>query len=178
MPDRKPILRRPVPLAIAVVIVVLFALMIVGIVVTQAAPPQPFPYTHAPHIELGTPCVYCHSAAYRSRSAGLPTKQKCMGCHDNMKAETPLLKQLAVYAREHATFEWTPVALLPDFVRFNHQLHVVNGQLDCATCHGDVAHMADAQPQKYWDMGWCLDCHSQSSPDQYARLSDCSTCHY
>lgn len=178
MPDSRPFFRRPIVLIIIAVSVVLVGLAIAGIAVTQAAPPQPFPYTHAPHIKIGTACVYCHSAAYRSPSAGLPTKQKCMGCHDNIKASTPLLKQLADYARAHDAFQWTPVALMPDFVRFNHELHVVNAQLDCVNCHGDLAQMADAQPQRLWDMGWCLSCHKALAPDQYARLSDCSTCHY
>jgi hypothetical protein len=149
---------------------------ILGLVVTQAAPPQPFPYTHAPHIEIGISCVYCHSSAYRGQSAGLPTKGKCMGCHNNIKAETPLLKQLDEYASSQENFEWVPVALMPDFVYFSHQPHL-NAGLDCINCHGDISKMTAAEPQSYWNMGWCMDCHKQIAPDEYVKLSDCSTCH-
>jgi len=99
-----------------------------------------------------------------------------MGCHNNIKPETPLLQQLDEYARTQDNFEWVPVALMPDFVYFTHQLHL-NAGLDCVNCHGDVGKMTTAQPQKYWNMGWCMECHKQMSPDDSVKLSDCSTCH-
>jgi hypothetical protein len=157
-------------------LVVILLLGVFTLIVTQAAPPQPFPYTHTPHIENGIPCLYCHASAYRSQSASLPTKAKCMGCHNNIKPETPLLKQLDEYAKAQENFEWVPVALMPDYVYFNHQSHL-NASLDCINCHGDVSKMTAAQPQKYWNMGWCLDCHKKMAPDDYVKLSDCSTCH-
>jgi hypothetical protein len=162
-------------IGVGVIIVILLAGGL-GLMATQAAPPQPFPYTHAPHIEKGISCIYCHSSAYRSGSAGLPSKAKCMGCHNNIKAETPLLKQLDEYAKTQETFEWVPVALMPDFVYFNHQSHL-NANLDCINCHGDVSKMTAAEPQKYWNMGWCMECHKQMAPEDSVKLSDCSTCH-
>jgi len=158
------------------VILVILLVGVVGLLVTHAAPQQPFPYTHAPHVEKGIPCIYCHSSAYRSPSASLPTKAKCMGCHNNIKAETPVLQQLDEYASTHENFEWVPVALMPDYVYFNHQSHL-NVSLDCINCHGDVANMTTARPQKYWNMGWCIDCHTKMAPDNYVKLSDCATCH-
>jgi len=180
MPDLKAWIRKPRIFWVigAVVVVVVAALAVVGLAITQAAPPQPFPYAHAPHIEKGIPCLYCHPGPYRGASAGLPTKAKCMGCHNNIKADKPLLQQLDAYAKENETFQWVPVAILPDFVYFSHQPHI-NAQLDCVNCHGKVSQMAAAQPQKYWNMGWCLDCHKTLAKDnaQYTKLSDCSTCH-
>jgi len=178
MPERKSWFKRPrIFWVIGIgVVIVLLAGATAGLVVTQAAPPQPFPYPHAPHIKLGIPCIYCHSGAYRGQSAGLPTKEKCQGCHNNMKANTDLLKQWQEYANTHDTITWVPVALMPDFVYFSHQPHL-NAGLDCSNCHGDVASMTTAQPQKNWSMGWCLECHQRMAPDKFVKLSDCATCH-
>ena len=158
------------------VLLVLVLSAIYGLVITQAAPPQPFPYNHQPHIEKDIPCVYCHSGAYRSQSAGLPTKAKCLGCHNNIKADTPQLKQWDEYAKSHADIEWVPVALMPDFIYFSHQPHVSAG-VACTTCHGKIGQMSAAEPQKYWNMGWCLDCHKRMAPDKFDKLFDCATCH-
>jgi hypothetical protein len=178
MPETKGLFHRPrVYWVIAGgILIVILAAAIVGLVYTQAAPQQPFPYTHAPHIEKGIPCIYCHSGAYRGQSAGLPTKAKCQGCHQNIKADTPLLQQWDEYARDHDQIEWVPVALMPDFVYFSHQPHL-NAGIDCINCHGDLSKMTTAEPQNYWTMGWCLGCHKTMAPEKFVKLSDCATCH-
>jgi hypothetical protein len=156
--------------------VVILAAMFTGLIITQAAPKQPFPYPHAPHIAIGIPCIYCHSGAYRGASAGLPTKAKCQGCHTNIKADTDLLKQWQEYASSHEKIEWVPVAIMPDFVYFSHQPHL-NAGIDCSNCHGDVSKMNSAEPQKYVNMGFCLNCHKNSDPQHFTKLGDCATCH-
>jgi len=143
---------------------------------TQAAPVQPIPYNHAAHIGKGISCQYCHSGAYRNQSAGLPTRDKCLGCHANMDASTPGLKAVSDYLNKNEKIEWVPVAILPDFIYFSHQPHVAAG-LNCETCHGDVGKMAAAQPNRAMNMGWCLDCHKKLAHEKFAKLSDCSTCH-
>ena len=167
---------RSSTVVVAVVLVVLAAAAIFGLVVTQAAPPQPFPYNHAIHIEKGIACTYCHAGAANGQTAGLPTRAKCLGCHNNIKADTPALQQFVEYARANTEFSWVPVALMPDYVYFSHQPHIKAG-LDCKTCHGDVSKMAAAQPQKNMNMGWCLTCHKKMAPDQSIKLFDCATCH-
>jgi hypothetical protein len=178
MPGSRAGFKRPrLPLLIGGgVVLVLILAAIVGLVVTQAAPPQPFPYNHAVHIEQGIPCLYCHPGAYRTPSAGLPTRAKCLGCHNNIKADTPELQQFDEYAKSHENFEWVPVALMPDFVYFSHQPHI-SANIDCVTCHGDLSQMSAAEPQNNWNMGWCLDCHKKMAPEKQAKLFDCATCH-
>lgn len=143
---------------------------------TQAAPAQPFPFPHDVHVQNGVSCLYCHPGANRGVTAGLPTRQKCLGCHNNINATTPALQEFAKYAQDNAEFTWVPVAILPEFVFFNHQPHI-NARVDCANCHGDVSKMKAAEPQKYMDMGYCLSCHKHQKPDQFIALSDCATCH-
>jgi hypothetical protein len=160
----------------AAILLVLVVAAVAGLMVTQAAPPQPFPYPHAPHIANGIPCLYCHSGADRGRSASLPTKAKCQGCHANLGTDKPGLQAWAEYAQKNETVEWVPVAIMPDFVYFTHQPHIAAG-LNCENCHGDVGKMQSAQPQ-HMDMGWCLSCHQQMAPEKFEKLSDCATCHH
>jgi hypothetical protein len=45
-------------------------------------PQQPIAFSHRLHAgELQIACVYCHSGAERSRSAGIPAASTCMNCH-------------------------------------------------------------------------------------------------
>jgi len=178
MPDPKS--TRKIPRFIwvigMVVVVVVVAAAIVGLMVTQAAPPQPMPYNHKVHVSHGIQCIFCHSAPTRSSSAGLPTRSKCLGCHGNMKNDTPEQKATADYLYKHEKLEWVPVAIMPDFVYFSHQPHIAAG-VACQTCHGDVANMAAAEPQKNQNMGWCLNCHKTQAPEKVEKLTDCATCH-
>ena len=178
MVPSKPWFKRPTFLAVLGVVVLISvlgaALLAVGI--TQAAPEQPFPYAHKPHIEAGMQCLFCHPGAMRGQSAGLPTKAKCQGCHANMAADTDLLKAWVEYANSHEEIEWTPVALQPDFVYFSHHPHIAAG-VACEECHGNIGQMQAAEPIRGQNMGWCLDCHRRMAPQNYSKLSDCSTCH-
>jgi hypothetical protein len=178
MPNLKNWFRRPrVFWIIAVVIVVVLgAGLITGLVTTQAAPPQPFPYSHNVHVSKGIQCIFCHAGATRGVSAGLPTKAKCQGCHNNINTDKPALKDWQQYASKHDQIEWVPVALMPDFVYFSHQPHVA-AKLNCETCHGNVGQMTTAQPQPNFNMGWCLDCHRRLRPQEVVKLTDCATCH-
>ena len=46
------------------------------------APEQPIDYSHRLHAgELGIDCMFCHSAADKSRHAGIPSTDVCMKCH-------------------------------------------------------------------------------------------------
>ena len=147
-----------------------------GVNAAQAAPPQPFPYVHSVHIQNGVQCLFCHPGAIRGPSAGLPTMQKCQGCHANMPVEKPALKAWADYVRKHNSIEWVPVAIQPDFVYFSHRPHVAAG-LNCEQCHGDVSKMTVAEYQGDQNMGWCLSCHRQQAAEKQVKLTDCATCH-
>jgi hypothetical protein len=157
-------------------VVALVGAAIFGIVVTQAAPPQPFPYRHAPHVVQGIECQFCHAGAYRYQSATLPTRAKCQGCHANMAADTPALQAVNEFLNQPEEIKWVPVAIMPDFVYFSHQPHIAGG-VACETCHGDVGNMDAAEPTIEMTMGWCLSCHQQQGAEKFVKLSDCVTCH-
>lgn len=180
MPNSKPFFKQPRFLILGALLLVLVAAAFVGLMLAQASPAQSFPYNHSVHIKSGIQCIFCHSGAQRGVTAGLPTLQKCQGCHNNIdssKATNPkAVEAWRTYAQNHTSVEWVPVAIQPDFVYFSHQPHIA-AKINCEQCHGDVSQMTVAQPQRLQKMGWCLDCHKAMAPDKTAKLTDCATCH-
>lgn len=150
-----------------------------GIWTTQQAPAQPIQFKHQLHVGFGVPCLYCHPGAWRQASAGLPTSTKCWGCHQQIPVKTGDQQKLSDYVSSGKPIPWVPVAIMPDFVFFNHRPHIAAG-LNCETCHGEISRMTVARPQKGMNMGWCLGCHRKRAAGdevKLAKLTDCATCH-
>jgi len=170
--------RGSIRITIVLVLLILVGGAGVGIYYTQVPPEHPIPFPHNFHVGIGAECMYCHTGAATGPSAGLPTTNKCWGCHQQLEPRNENLKLVASYAQNGDSIPWVPVAMQPDFVQFNHQPHITAG-VTCETCHGDLTTMTVAEPQPRQNMGWCLDCHQKmSTPEDFVRLSDCATCHY
>jgi len=158
----------------------LVAAVLAGILLTRAqalaAPDQPIAYSHQVHIQAGVQCLFCHSGALRASMAGIPTVDKCMGCHAVIAVDEPEIQKVASYSAQAVAIPWVRVNVQPDFVVFSHQPHLAAG-LSCESCHGDVSRMSVARPVVRMDMGWCLKCHLDQSEEKVSRLADCLTCH-
>ncbi|RPJ52181.1 MAG: cytochrome C [Chloroflexi bacterium] len=170
---------------LARIIIVLVLVIILGgaataVVMSQSVPEQPIEFPHNLHVGFGVQCRYCHPGVDWGPTAGLPTTDKCWGCHQQVnkrKPDSSRLQKLASYAENKEEIPWVPVFIQPDFVHFNHNGHIKAG-LACETCHGNIASQTVAQPIPRQNMGWCLGCHQQMRPEEWERLSDCSLCHY
>ncbi len=151
-----------------------------GVILTrtyvQAAPEQPLAYSHQTHVEAGVQCLFCHSSALRLDIAGIPSVQKCMGCHTTVATDSEAVQALSGYWERGEPIPWIRVNQQPEFVYFSHQAHLGAG-VNCETCHGDVGRMTVTRSAVKMDMGWCLDCHLKAPEDKIARLADCLTCH-
>lgn len=141
-----------------------------------AAPSQPIAFSHETHTEAGVQCLYCHPGPMRSDIAGLPTENKCAGCHKIIATDRPEIQEVIGFWERGEAIPWKPVAQLPDHTFFSHQPHFLAG-ISCEACHGDVGRMSVARPVVIMDMGWCLDCHLAQPEEKIARLADCLTCH-
>jgi len=139
-------------------------------------PQQPINFSHRVHDEHKIECLYCHSNALRSSTAGLPSVEKCIGCHEVITPESQDVIELAGYWERQEAIPWVRVNLQPDFVYYSHLPHLQSG-LNCEDCHGNVGMMDTARPAKVMNMGWCIDCHNEQPEAKVARLSDCLTCH-
>src|SRR6202042_1423273 len=103
--------------------------------------PQPVPFSHKHHVgELGLDCRYCHTAVESSSSAGMPPTQTCMTCHSQIWVNSPMLEPVRASYRDDKSIQWIRVNAVPDFVYFNHSIHV-NKDVACVTCHGPVGDM-------------------------------------
>jgi hypothetical protein len=123
------------------------------------APEQPIPFSHALHAgTLKVPCGYCHSGATRSRVAGVPSVETCMGCHRVTKTDSPAIKKLTAIYESGKPLEWKRIHSLPDYVFFDHRPHVTAG-IACQSCHGEVQTMPVVSRQMSMRMGNCLGCH-------------------
>lgn len=169
---------------------------------------QPVPFSHQHHVGgLGLDCRYCHTGVETTRYAGMPPTETCMTCHSQLWTDAGMLAPVRTSLAEKRPMHWRRVNALPDYVYFNHAVHVTKG-VGCSTCHGPVDRMPLMRQAAPLTMGWCLDCHRHPEkalrprsavfdmawkppPDQEARgrrlmaerhvdparLTDCSRCH-
>lgn len=167
---------------------------------------QPVPFSHDHHFAgLGIHCQYCHTSVEVAANAGIPPISTCINCHKQIWTNADLLEPIRAANRENVPVQWERVHDLPDFVYFNHSVHVAKG-IGCESCHGRVDQMPLMVQTAPLTMAWCLDCHR--APEKFVRpkeeiytfgweppvpqselgtrlveeydiasLTDCSTCH-
>ena len=168
-------------------------------------PRQPIPFSHKHHVgDDGIDCRYCHDSVEQASFAGIPATQVCMTCHSQLFTDAPMLQPLRDSAATGKPLRWIRVHDLPDFVYFDHAIHVRKG-VGCVECHGRVDRMPLVRRVAPLQMQWCLACHRDPEPHlrpprfefdmrptseiralagipktplvSRRRLTDCSTCH-
>lgn len=128
---------------------------------------QPVPFSHEHHVRgLGIDCRYCHTSVEESSFAGLPPTKTCMTCHSQIWTNAQILEPVRKSYETGEPLRWTRVHNLPNFVYFNHSIHVAKG-VGCATCHGQVDRMPLMWQNATLQMVWCLQCHRD--PEMYLR---------
>jgi cytochrome c7-like protein len=128
---------------------------------------QPVPFSHQHHVAgLGIDCRYCHTSAETSGFAGLPPTETCMTCHSQIWKDAPVLQPVRDSLQSGRPLRWSRVYDLPDYVYFDHSIHVNKG-VGCATCHGAVNGMPLTWKTQELYMRWCLDCHRD--PAKFVR---------
>jgi hypothetical protein len=122
-------------------------------------PDQPVPFSHKHHVEgLGLQCQYCHTSVEKSAYAGIPPTKTCINCHSQIWTNAQLLEPVRQSWATGESIQWIRVHDLPDYVYFNHEIHVNKG-IGCASCHGRVDEMPLMYQQNTLQMEWCLNCH-------------------
>jgi mono/diheme cytochrome c family protein len=170
-----------------------------ALVKLDPAPRQPIFFNHVVHAgSFGIDCQYCHADARRSEYAGLPSVERCLGCHKIIGAQdNPEIAKIAEYGRRAEPIPWVRVFKVPEFTHFPHKPHI-RAEIACQTCHGPVERMPvvgartgpnllnDLQhvvglkpPPPPLSMGWCLECHRRENATRrlHAPL-DCVACHH
>ncbi|MEW9857085.1 cytochrome c3 family protein [Novosphingobium sp. M1R2S20] len=125
---------------------------------------QPVPFSHAHHVgDDGIDCRYCHTSVETSARANLPPTHVCMTCHSQIWTGAPVLEPVRLSMATGEPIRWRRVAQLPDYVYFNHSIHIDRG-VACRECHGDVTDMPLMRRAKPFTMQFCLDCHRDPAP--------------
>lgn len=136
---------------------------------------QPVPFSHEHHVGgLGIDCRYCHTTVEVGPQAGLPATGVCMTCHSQLWTGAPMLAPVRQSLASGRPIAWQRVARLPDYVYFDHSIHIARG-VPCVACHGRVDRMPLMRRAEPFQMGWCLDCHRDPAPhlrppDQATRM--------
>jgi hypothetical protein len=126
---------------------------------------QPVPFSHQHHAyELGIDCRYCHTSVEKSSAAGLPATETCMSCHSQIWTNSPLLEPVRKSYETNTPIKWNLVNKVPEFVYFNHSIHVARG-VNCNNCHGAIQNMHITSKGQPFQMKWCLECHR--APEKY-----------
>lgn len=132
--------------------------------------PQPVPFSHKHHVtDDGIDCRYCHTSVESSSFAGIPSTDVCMNCHREIWNESPMLEPVRESYRTGRPIVWNRVNDLPDFVYFDHSIHVAKG-IGCSSCHGPVDQMPLTWKGATLQMDFCLECHRH--PERHVRPRD------
>jgi hypothetical protein len=170
-----------------------------ALVTVPGAPRQPIFFSHLIHAgSFGIDCQFCHADARRSEYAGLPSVERCMGCHKIIGAQdNPEIAKIHDYSRRGQPIPWVRVFKVPEFTHFTHKPHI-RAEVACQTCHGPIERMrvvgAQTGPRLLNDlailvglrppppplsMGWCVDCHRQQNATRGTQAPlDCVACHH
>jgi hypothetical protein len=133
-------------------------------------PVQPVPFSHKIHAgQLGLDCRYCHSGVEKSWVANIPAASTCMNCHSQVLKDDPRLAIVRASAANNTRIPWVQVHITPDYVYFNHSVHVMRG-ISCVECHGRIDQMDEVYHAKPFSMSFCLDCHRD--PAAHIRPTD------
>lgn len=138
----------------------------------EFSPVQPINFSHKVHAKGGgIPCLYCHVYATKSVVAGVPSVEKCIGCHRSIKKDSPEIQKIYKAWNHKKPIKWVKVYDLPDYIYFPHKRHV-KAKVKCQECHGTVENMDRVYKYSSLGMGWCLDCHKKRNGP-----IDCWECH-
>ncbi|MBN2173889.1 MAG: c-type cytochrome [Bacteroidales bacterium] len=166
-------------------IVILVSIFVMGEIVYVEAkalgrqegysPDQPVWFSHKVHAgQNHIDCLYCHSTAMESKSAGIPGINVCMNCHNVVKSGkitgTEEIAKVVEAWNTGKPIEWVRVHNLPDHVFFSHAQHVNAGKRQCQECHGPVEKMDRIVQVENLGMGWCIHCHRRT-PVQFKENS-------
>lgn len=128
-------------------------------------PIQPVAFSHTIHAgQLGLDCRYCHNGVEKSWYSNVPSASTCMNCHNQVLKDDPKLALVRESAQSGKPIPWVQIHKTPDYVYFNHSVHVNRG-VSCVHCHGPVNKMDEVRHAKSLSMTFCLDCHRNPAPN-------------
>ena len=135
-------------------------------------PNQPIPFSHRKHSDVGLACLDCHEMLGSGESAGFPSVDFCLACHqENNKKQSVLLMKLNTYKKRDKIIPWVRVYKVPEFIFMSHKKHLDAGAT-CKICHGSVAQRDILKKEVPTSMKFCMACHQS-----HGASNECNLCH-
>ena len=155
-------------------------------VVLYRRAPEPVDFNHKLHADkAGAKCADCHALRDDGTFAGVPTLEKCSGCHAQAMGDSSQEKRfIASYVATNREIPWQLHTRQPQNVYFSHAVHVKLARLDCRQCHAADGEGESLEPARidrisgytgsphFQDMDACEDCHRQRG-----AANSCLACH-
>jgi hypothetical protein len=138
-------------------------------------PVQPIEFPHAVHAGKQIGCTeYCHESVTTGPVAGLPSVRTCMVCHNTIATDRERIKVITAMRERGEDLAWQRVFGYTEqaHVRFNHAPHI-RANVECSTCHGNIAQQTVAQRNVELTMGFCVNCHRETKAP-----TECLACHF
>ncbi len=134
---------------------------------------QPLAFNHKIHAENDLECLDCHPYYEEQASSGRPTLETCMACHEEPLGESKAERRLIEHIESGEEIGWQRLYRVPEDVYFSHRRHVVLGNIECNSCHGDIGESSrpPSKPLKV-TMKKCMKCHEEEEAS-----NDCIACH-
>ncbi|MES3016441.1 MAG: cytochrome c3 family protein [Bacteroidota bacterium] len=150
---------------------------------TGYQPVQPIKFSHQLHAGVNKiDCQYCHTGAFTSKNASIPSLNVCMNCHNYVTASdkydgktSPEIAKIyhaldynettKQYGTNTKPVEWIRIHNLPDLAYFNHSQHVSVAGIECQKCHGPIQTMEEIYQFAPLTMKWCINCHKETEVD-------------
>ncbi len=147
---------------------------------TGYQPVQPIKFSHQLHAGVNKiDCQYCHTGAFTSKNASIPSLNVCMNCHNYVTASdkydgktSPEIQKIyhaldynettKQYGNNTKPVEWIRIHNLPDLAYFNHSQHVSVAGIECQKCHGPIQTMEEVYQYSPLTMKWCINCHKET----------------
>jgi hypothetical protein len=144
---------------------------------SEVAQVQPIPFSHKHHVgQLGLDCRYCHTSVEKAATAGIPSTHTCMTCHSQIWTKSPVLAPLREAFVAQKPIHWNRVYRLPNYVYFNHSIHVGKG-IGCVSCHGPMDQMPITWQHRAFYMRQCVECHRHPE-DELRPISEVFNLHW
>lgn len=119
-------------------------------------------------------CASCHSkAGMKPMLTATSTTADCQGCHNPMAIENPALLAGKPSVPAHViSGEYKDIK----FSHSSHFQHRAQFDMNCTSCHKDMAQSTSLANLDLPKMSDCASCHSQKLAAN-RRMDSCSTCH-
>jgi hypothetical protein len=117
-------------------------------------------------------CTFCHSTALAGERPGMPPPELCAPCHNQFDGNKPDDRKVGAFFDSQSRYRTVASSGLTEDVMFSHQKHVSGANLDCTTCHQDIASQTSVPLEPIASKPRCMQCH-----EDRGMANNCNECH-